>query len=123
MLKFTQDHEWLRVEGDVVTFGITSHAQEQLGDIVFVELPKIGAVLTQGGPAAVVESVKAASDVYAPVAGEVVEINPAVVENPKLVNEDPMGTGWIAKLRLSDVAQVEELMDEQSYRALIGVSQ
>lgn len=120
MLKFTKDHEWLRVEGDVVTFGITSHAQEQLGDIVFVELPKVGASLTQGAAAAVVESVKAASDVYAPVGGEVVEINPAIVENPKLVNDDPMGKGWFAKLKLADAGQIEELMDEQSYRALIG---
>src|SRR4029079_16739488 len=106
MLKFSKDHEWLRVEGDVVTFGITSHAQEQLGDIVFVELPKVGASLTQGGAAAVVESVKAASDVYAPVGGEVVEINPAIVENPKLVNEDPMGKGWFAKLKFADVGQI-----------------
>src|SRR5690348_9884934 len=102
MLKFTKDHEWLRIEGDNVTFGITGFAQTQLGDIVFVELPKVGANLTQGGAAAVVESVKAASDVYAPVAGEVIEINSAVVENPAVVNQDPMGAGWFAKLKIAD---------------------
>jgi glycine cleavage system H protein len=119
MLRFTKDHEWLRAEGDLVTFGITSHAQEQLGDIVFVELPSVGATLTQGTTAAVVESVKAASDVYAPISGEVIEVNTAIVENPKLINDDPMGQGWFAKLRVSDSTQVETLMDEQAYRSLI----
>jgi glycine cleavage system H protein len=120
MLKFTKDHEWLRVDGDVVTFGITDHAQEQLGDIVFVDLPKVGTSLTQGVAAAVVESVKAASDVYAPIAGEVLEVNSTLVENPKLINDDAMGKGWFAKIKMTDAAQIEGLMDEQAYRALIG---
>jgi glycine cleavage system H protein len=120
MLKFTKDHEWLRVDGDTVTFGITDFAQGQLGDVVFVELPKVGVSLVQGAAAAVVESVKAASDVYAPVAGEVVEINPAVVDTPALVNQDPMGSGWFAKLKIADHSQIEGLMDEQTYRSLIG---
>jgi len=120
MLKFTKDHEWLRVDGDVVTFGITDHAQEQLGDIVFVDLPKVGANFAQGAAAAVVESVKAASDVYAPIGGDVVEINSTIIDNPKLINEDPMGKGWFAKIKVADAAQIEGLMDEQAYRALIG---
>jgi glycine cleavage system H protein len=120
MLKFTQDHEWLRIEGDLVTFGITEHAQEQLGDIVFVELPKVGDKITQGSAVAVVESVKAASDVYAPISGDVVEVNSAIVETPALINEDAMGKGWFARLKMTDASQVNGLMDEQSYRALIG---
>jgi glycine cleavage system H protein len=120
MLRFTKDHEWLRVDGDVATFGITAHAQEQLGDIVFVELPKVGASLAQGAAAAVVESVKAASDVYAPVAGEVIEVNPAIVDNPALVNEDPMGKGWFVKLKLLDRSQLDGLMDEAAYRSMVG---
>jgi glycine cleavage system H protein len=120
MLKFTKDHEWLRIDGDVVMFGITDHAQEQLGDIVFVELPKVGVSLTQGAAAAVVESVKAASDVYAPITGEVVEVNPTIAENPKLINDDPMGKGWFAKIKMTDASQIEGLMDEQVYRSLIG---
>jgi len=123
MLKFTKDHEWLRVEGDTVTFGVTDFAQGQLGDIVFVELPKIGASLAQGAPAAVVESVKAASDVYSPVTGDVVEINPAIVENPALVNQDPMGAGWFAKLKIANRAQVDALLDEQDYRSLVNATQ
>ena len=120
MLKFTKDHEWLRIEGDIVTFGITQHAQEQLGDLVFVELPKPGANLEQGAAAAVVESVKAASDVYAPVAGEVVEINQAIVADPTLVNSDPMGKGWFVKMKMTTASQIDELMDEQAYRSMIG---
>ena len=123
MLKFTKDHEWLRVEGDTVTFGVTDFAQGQLGDIVFVELPKIGASLAQGAPAAVVESVKAASDVYSPVTGDVVDINPAIVENPALVNQDPMGAGWFAKLKIANRAQVDALLDEQDYRSLVNATQ
>lgn len=120
MLKFTKDHEWLRVDGDVATFGITDYAQEQLGDVVFVELPKVGATLAQGAMIAVVESVKAASEVYAPVGGEVIEINSAIVSNPKLINDDPMAQAWFAKLKLSDASQINELMDEQSYRAMLA---
>jgi glycine cleavage system H protein len=119
MLKFTQDHEWLLVDGDSATIGITQHAQEQLGDLVFVELPKPGRSVDAGAGAAVVESVKAASDVYAPIAGEIVEINQGVVDDPSLVNSDQMGKGWLFKMKIADRSQVEALMDEQAYRALI----
>jgi glycine cleavage system H protein len=120
MLKFTKDHEWLRIEGDVATVGITQHAQEQLGDLVFVDLPKAGTTFEQGAPAAVVESVKAASDVYAPVSGEIIEINQAIVDQPALVNSDPMGNGWFVKIKIADASQVHDLMDEQAYQSLIG---
>lgn len=119
MLKFTNDHEWLRIEGDVATVGITSHAQQQLGDLVYVELPELGGSLQQGATAAVVESVKVASEVYAPVSGEIVEINPAVVGEPTLVNQDPMGEGWLFKIKLSDRLQLDALMSEDAYRKLI----
>lgn len=118
MMKFTKDHEWVRVEGDTVTFGITHHAQEQLGDIVFIELPKIGAQLKQGAAAAVVESVKAASDVYAPIAGEVIAVNDAIVTDPSLVNSDSMGQGWFARLKITNASEIDELLDESGYRAL-----
>jgi glycine cleavage system H protein len=117
MLKFTKDHEWVRIEGDVAVFGITTHASEMLGDVVFVELPAVGKVVAQSDPAAVVESVKAASDVYAPISGSIVETNAAIVENPKLVNDDPMGGGWFAKIKLSDRSQLDGLMDEPTYKA------
>ena len=117
--RYTKDHEWIRLDGDVATVGITEHAQEQLGDIVYVELPEIGRKVEKGGDAAVVESVKAASDVYAPIAGEIVEINQAVVDEPSLVNLDPMGKGWLFKMKIADRSQVEALMDEQAYRILI----
>jgi glycine cleavage system H protein len=120
MLKFTKDHEWIRIDGDVATVGITTHAQEQLGDLVFVELPAPGARPEKGAPAAVVESVKAASDVYAPIDGEVTEINQAIVDEPALVNSDPMGKGWFFKIRISDHAQLEELLDEKAYSAMIA---
>jgi glycine cleavage system H protein len=120
MLKFTEDHEWLREDGDVVVVGITEHAQEQLGDLVFVELPKLGSTLDQGAPAAVVESVKAASDVYAPVTGEIVEINQKVVDEPALVNSEAMGGGWLFKMKIADRSQLDRLMDEPAYRALVG---
>ena len=100
-------------------FGITAHAGEMLGDVVFVELPAVGKVVAQRDPAAVVESVKAASDVYAPVSGSIVETNAAIVANPKLVNDDPMGAGWFAKIRLSDPNQLDNLMDEQTYKATL----
>jgi glycine cleavage system H protein len=120
MLKFTQEHEWLQIEGDVATVGITQHAQEQLGDLVFVELPVIGKSFEKGAPAAVVESVKAASEVYAPIGGEVVEANPAIVSDPSLVNSDPMGAGWFFKLKLANPSEVDALMDEAAYKALLG---
>ena len=115
-LYFTRDHEWIRVEGDTATVGISSHAQEALGDIVFAEVPSTGQRLSKGGDAAVVESVKAASDVYAPVDGEVVESNSALGDDPALINRDPEGEGWFFKLKLSDPSQLEGLMDEAAYR-------
>jgi glycine cleavage system H protein len=119
MLKYTPDHEWILIENDSATVGITQFAQEQLGDLVFVELPKPGAVLQPGGVAAVVESVKAASEVYAPIGGEVIEVNQRVVEDPTLVNSDPTGTGWLFKLKIADKSQLDKLMDEPAYQALI----
>ncbi|MEM9837739.1 MAG: glycine cleavage system protein GcvH [Pseudomonadota bacterium] len=114
--KFTSDHEWIRVEGDVATVGITTHAAEQLGDVVFVELPDVGASFDQGADMAVVESVKAASDVYAPVSGEITEVNGALVDAPEGVNEAPEGNGWFVKLKLSDAGQLDALMDEAAYK-------
>jgi glycine cleavage system H protein len=119
LLKFTKEHEWLRLEGDVATVGITEHATSLLGDVVFVELPEVGATFTKGDDAAVVESVKAASEVYAPLAGEVVETNQAIIKDPALVNADPQGTGWFFKLRLNDVKAMDGLMDEAAYKRLI----
>ena len=120
MLKFTKDHEWLRIEGDVATVGITHHAQEQLGDLVFIELPAPGSNYERGAAAAVVESVKAASDVYAPISGEIMEVNQSIVDEPTLVNSDPMGKGWFFKMRIADLLQLETLMDEPAYLALVG---
>ncbi|EJF92334.1 glycine cleavage system protein GcvH [Bartonella taylorii] len=117
---FTQDHEWLSVEGQVVTVGITHYAQEQLGDLVFVDLPKKGTQLSKGDSAAVVESVKAASDVYAPLDGEVVEMNEALANNPELVNQKAEKEGWLWKMTLQDATQLEGLLDEAAYKALIG---
>jgi glycine cleavage system H protein len=119
MLKFTEDHEWLRIEGDIAAVGITDYAQEQLGDLVFVELPAPGAKAEKGAPAAVVESVKAASDVYAPVSGEITEINQAIVDEPALVNRDSMGQGWFYKIKSSDRSQLDGLLDEKAYQAMI----
>jgi len=113
---YTKEHEWVRVEGDSGTVGITDFAQGQLGDIVFVEVPEAGRQVDKGGDAAVVESVKAASDVYAPVSGEVIEGNGALADEPSLVNSDPEGQGWFFKLRLSDPSQLEGLMDADAYR-------
>jgi glycine cleavage system H protein len=115
-LYFTREHEWVRVEGNTATVGISDHAQQALGDIVFAEVPETGKELAKGQEAAVVESVKAASDVYAPVGGKVVEGNAAVADDPALVNRDPEGEGWFFKLELSDAGQVDGLMDEASYR-------
>ena len=115
-LYFTKEHEWIRVEGNTATVGITDHAQHQLGDIVFAEAPEAGRQVTKGGDAAVVESVKAASDVYAPASGEVVEANPAIADDPSIINSDPEGEGWFFKLKLSDTAELDGLMDEAAYR-------
>ncbi len=120
MLKFTDEHEWLRCNGDIATIGITTHAAEQLGDLVFIELPKVGAMLKKGKAAAVVESVKAASDVYAPVDGEVTEVNEAAAADPAIVSADPQGNGWLYRLRLADASALNGLMDEAAYRALTG---
>lgn len=114
-LRFTKDHEWVRLEGDVATVGITSFAQDQLGDVVFVELPAVGKNVEQGKDAAVVESVKAASEVYAPLDGEVTETNDKLVSEPALVNEDPMAGAWFFKLRIADKAQFDGLMDQGAY--------
>ena len=116
---YTEEHEWIRVEGDEATVGITDFAQGQLGDIVFVELPDSGRQLTKGGEAAVVESVKAASDVYSPVDGEVVESNSALSDDPSLANSDPEGEGWFFKLRLTNAAQLDGLMDADAYQAFV----
>ena len=115
MLRFTDEHEWLSLEGDIATVGITTHAAEQLGDLVFIELPKVGAKLTKGTAAAVVESVKAASDVYAPLSGEVVEVNEAAAAEPAGVGSDPQGNGWLYRMRLDDASAMDGLMDEAAY--------
>jgi glycine cleavage system H protein len=119
-LKFTTDHEWIRVEGDTAVIGITDYAQQQLGDVVFVELPDVGKMLERGKDAAVVESVKAASEVYAPVDGVVVETNPLLLDEPATVNTDPHGAGWFLKVKLSDTAQLDALMDETQYKNMIA---
>jgi glycine cleavage system H protein len=120
MLKFTEDHEWLKIEGDVATVGITEHAAEQLGDLVFVELPEAGTSFEKGGEASTVESVKAASDVYCPLDGEIVEVNQAIVDDPSLVNSDPTGEGWFFKLKLANADDADALMDETAYQTMIG---
>ena len=120
MLKFTTDHEWLRLDGEVATVGITDFAQDKLGDLVFVELPKTGTKLKKGDAAAVVESVKAASDVYAPVAGEVVEVNAKVGGDPSLVNSAATGVGWLFKMKIADAKELDTLLDEEAYRATLG---
>lgn len=117
---FTDEHEWIDVEGEIATVGITDYAQEQLGDIVFVELPAEGAKFDKGDDAAVVESVKAASDVYAPISGEVIEANGALEDEPALVNSDPEEDGWFFKLRITDTSELEGLMDEAGYRKFVA---
>lgn len=117
---FTEDHEWLRVENGVATIGITDYAQEQLGDIVFVEVPEAGKTLAKGDTAVVVESVKAASDVYAPVDGDITEANDALTADPALVNSAPTGDGWLWKMKLADESQLEGLMDEAAYKSHIS---
>ena len=114
--RYTKDHEWVRLDGAVATIGITDYAAEQLGDVVFVELPKIGKAVEKGGEAAVVESVRAASEVYAPIAGEVVEVNGAIEGEPAKVNAEPMGAGWFIKLKVINAAEIAALMTEAQYR-------
>ncbi|QFT33675.1 glycine cleavage system protein GcvH [Roseibium porphyridii] len=116
---YSKDHEWIAVDGDVATVGITSYAQEQLGDVVFVELPEAGKTLSQGDEAAVVESVKAASEVYAPIDGEIVEANDALADEPAKVNEDPEGAAWFLKMKVGNADQLSELMDEAAYKAFV----
>lgn len=119
-LRFTKEHEWVSVDGDVATCGISDYAQSQLGDVVFVELPAVGKKVSQGGEAAVVESVKAASEVYAPISGEVVEVNAGLPDNPGLVNTGAMSDGWFMKIKLSNKAELAKLMDEAAYKAFLG---
>lgn len=116
-VKYTEDHEWLKIEGDIATVGITVHAQDALGDVVFVDLPAVGATLAQKETAGVVESVKAAADVYMPVSGEVTEVNEALRDDPSLANSDPLGAGWFFRVKLSDASQLTALMDETSYNS------
>lgn len=118
-LLFSKDHEWLKVEGDIATVGITTYAQAQLGDVVFVELPEIGRTVARGDDAAVVESVKAASEVYAPVSGEIVAVNEALPDAPQTVNEAPETDGWFFRLQLSDKAELADLLDEAAYKAFV----
>lgn len=115
-VKFSKDHEWVKADGDVYIVGISEHAAEQLGDVVFVELPEVGKAYSRGDEMAVVESVKAASDVYAPISGEVVEVNNAIVDEPAKVNEDPAGAAWFVKLKASDPSELDALMDEAAYK-------
>jgi glycine cleavage system H protein len=119
-VKFSKDHEWVSVAGDIATIGITNHAQEQLGDVVFVELPAIGKKVSKGGDAAVVESVKAASEVYAPLTGEVVEVNKELEGDPALVNRGAEGDGWFMKVKISDVSELNELMDKAAYDKFVA---
>ena len=119
-MRFTKDHEWVELEGDVATIGITAYAADQLGDVVFVEVPDVGKTVKAGDGLAVVESVKAASDVYAPISGEVVEGNPALGDAPETVNDQPEKGGWFAKLKIADKAEFEALMDRDAYEAYLG---
>lgn len=119
-MKYTKDHEWLRVEGDVVVVGITEHAATALGDVVFVELPEVETVIAEGDEVVVIESVKAASDILAPVDGEIVAVNDKLVDNPGLVNEDPLGSAWFFKVKIDDLSVLDEFMDEDEYNDLIG---
>jgi glycine cleavage system H protein len=119
-MKYTKDHEWLRVDGDLVVVGITEHAATALGDVVFVEMPEVETVVAEGDEVCVIESVKAASDILAPVDGEIVEVNQKLVDNPGLVNEDPLGAAWFFKMKIDDLSVLDELMDEDEYMDLIG---
>lgn len=119
-MKYTEEHEWLLDEDGVITVGITEHAQDQLGDLVFIELPEVGTEITKDDEIVVIESVKAASDILAPIDGEIVEVNEELVENPTLINEDPMGKGWIFKMKADNPADLDELLEENAYKALIA---
>ena len=122
-LKYTREHEWLAIEDGVATIGITDHAQEQLGEVVFVELPAVGDKVERTDPFGVVESTKAVSDVYAPISGEVLEINDDLPDSPEIVNEDPYGDGWMVKISVADEADLEELMSDEEYRAYVEESE
>ncbi len=119
-MKYTEDHEWLRVDGDVVVVGITEHAAEQLGDVVFIELPETETQVAKGDDIVVIESVKAASDIAAPVDGEIVEVNVDLADNPGLVNEDPLGAAWFFKMKVTDMEQLDAFMSEDEYKDMIG---
>lgn len=119
-MKYTEDHEWLKPEGGLVVVGITAHASEQLGDVVFVELPEAGRTVSKGDEVVVIESVKAASDILAPLDGEIVEVNEALADNPGMVNEDPTGKAWFFKMKIADMSALDAYMDEAGYNALIG---
>lgn len=118
--KYTKDHEWILIDGDTATVGITNYAQEQLGDVVFVDLPDVGDTFDMGDDACVIESVKAASDIYAPITGEITAVNDGLESNPALVNTDPLVDGWIFKMTIADMAEVADLLDESDYNELIG---
>ncbi|QIE45569.1 glycine cleavage system protein GcvH [Pseudohalocynthiibacter aestuariivivens] len=119
-MKFTEEHEWLRVEDDVVVVGITEHAAEQLGDIVFVELPSVGTEVVKDDEVVVIESVKAASDILAPIDGEITEVNDVLTDEPSKVNDDAMGDGWMFKMKASDATQMDDYMDEAAYKKFVG---
>ena len=119
-MKFTEEHEWLRVEGDEIVVGITIHAAEQLGDVVFVELPDEGTTVSKDDEIVVIESVKAASDILAPIDGEIIEVNSTLTDNPAMVNDDPQGEAWFFKMKASDPSQMDEFMDEAAYQKFIG---
>ena len=119
-LKYATSHEWARLDSDIITVGITDHAQEALGDLVFVELPEVGDSVNAGDEAGVVESVKAASDIYAPVSGEVVEVNPALEDTPELINSDPYGEGWMYKIKVSEIAELDDMLSADEYDAQVS---
>jgi glycine cleavage system H protein len=119
-MRYTNEHEWVRLEGDIATVGITDYAQSQLGDVVYVELPVVGKAVTKGGEAAVVESVKAASEVYAPVSGTIEAANDALTGNPALINKSPTGEGWFMKIKISNKSELDELMDEAAYKKFVA---
>jgi len=119
-MKYTEDHEWLRVEGDLIVVGITEHAATQLGDVVFIELPEVEAMVAEGDEVVVIESVKAASDILAPVDGEIVEVNDKLADKPGLVNDDPTGAAWMFKMKVDDLSVLDEFMDEDEYNELIS---
>lgn len=118
-IRYTKEHEWARVEGDVATVGISDYAQEQLGDVVYIELPEVGSTVKRSTEAAVVESVKAASEIYAPLSGEVIAANEALADDPEIVNGDALGNGWLYKVKFSDASEIEKLMDESAYAAYV----